>query len=108
MSENRERVSALVRQAKNELHAGNRDEALSLLKKALAMDPGSSAVTEAIMAMEKESTAASAPDLKPTPAPAPQKQTEPPRPAARQAPPKAEPRPAAKQPEARTEPRPEP
>ena len=115
MSEARARVGALVRQAKNELHAGNRDEALSLLKKALAMDPGSSAVTEVIMAMEKESAAASAPDLKPTPKQVPQqKQAEPARPAARTeqakpAPKQAEarqepPRPAARPAEARQEP----
>lgn len=98
MSEAKTRVAALVRQAKNELHAGNRDEALTLLKKALAVDPGSSAVTEAIMAMEKESSAASAPDLKPTPRQAPPKQTEPAHTPEKPVERKSEARPAAQKP----------
>lgn len=54
MSENKARVASLVREAREELRRGNRDEAFSLLKKALAMDPGSSAVTDAILEIEKE------------------------------------------------------
>lgn len=54
MSENKARVASLVREAREELRRGNRDEAFTLLKKALAMDPGSSAVTEAILEIEKE------------------------------------------------------
>ena len=60
MSENKARVAALVRQARDEMRAGNRDEALNLLKKAIAMDPGSTAVTEAVIEIEKEMAAAAA------------------------------------------------
>lgn len=54
VTENRAKVASLVREAKAELQKGNRDEAFIILRKALSMDPGSSAVTEAILAIEKE------------------------------------------------------
>lgn len=49
-------AASLVRRAKSELRAGNRREALSLLQKALAIDPESNAVTEAILQIERESS----------------------------------------------------
>lgn len=51
-------VASLVRRAKSELRADNRREALSLLQKALAIDPESNAVTEAILQIERESASA--------------------------------------------------
>ena len=50
-------VASLVRRAKAELRGGHRREALELLQKALAIDPESNAVTEAILQIERESAA---------------------------------------------------
>jgi len=53
-TENKAKVASLVREAKAELQKGNRDEAFTILRKALSMDSGRSAVTDAILAIEKE------------------------------------------------------
>jgi len=53
-TENKAKVASLVREAKEELQKGNRDEAFAILRKALSMDSGKSAVTDAILAIEKE------------------------------------------------------
>jgi len=52
-TENKAKVASLVREAKAELQKGNRDEAFTILRKALSMDSGRSAVTDAILAIEK-------------------------------------------------------
>lgn len=57
MRRDKARVAKLVRQAKKELGSGNRDDALALLKKALALDPDSDVVIEEILQIESELTA---------------------------------------------------
>ncbi|NLP05700.1 hypothetical protein GX411_07095 [Candidatus Fermentibacteria bacterium] len=98
MSENKARVAALVRQARDEMRAGNRDEALNLLKKAISMDPGSTAVTEAVIEIEKEMAAAAA-------SAGPQKQEAPVK-SSVQAKPAPQPTPAQKAPEVKPQPTP--
>jgi len=105
VSETRTRVSALVRQAKTELHAGNREEALTLLKKAMAIDPGSSAVTDAILEMEKESAAAA--KLAQIPPQRPQQQPQA-RPASTTTPTNSAPEPAREAPAEQLRPAPKP
>jgi tetratricopeptide (TPR) repeat protein len=58
-------VASLVRRAKAELRGGHRREALELLQKALAIDPESNAVTEAILQIERESTASGQSEAEP-------------------------------------------
>lgn len=77
MRRDKARVSKLVRQAKKELVAGNRDDALALLKKALTLDPESEVVTEEILQIESELTA----KKKPEPSPARSSSSKPPAPA---------------------------
>jgi len=62
-------VASLVRRAKAELRGGHRREALQLLQKALAIDPESNAVTEAILQIERESAAARRKEAEPSPKP---------------------------------------
>ena len=62
-------VASLVRRAKAELRGGHRGEALQLLQKALAIDPESNAVTEAILQIERESAAARRKEDEPSPKP---------------------------------------
>lgn len=50
----KQRIDKLVRQARSELKKGNRNEALGILKKALALDPGSNAITEVMLEIENE------------------------------------------------------
>ncbi len=72
-------VGSLVRRAKAELRGGHRSEALELLQKALAIDPESNAVTEAILQIERESSASRKPKSKPKPAAGKARKTEKPK-----------------------------
>ena len=78
-------VASLVRRAKAELRGGNRKEALSLLTKALAIDPESNAVTEAILQIERESQASTSKANSKTPS-KPKKKATASKPAAREKP----------------------
>jgi tetratricopeptide (TPR) repeat protein len=51
---NRSRVEDLVQQARCELGSGNRTNALGLLKRALSIDPDGDAITQTILAIEKD------------------------------------------------------
>lgn len=64
----KKRIDKLVRQARSELKKGNRQEALGLLKKALAIDPDSNAITEVMLEIENEETASKTTKPKPKPA----------------------------------------
>ena len=54
MKGTRNRIEDLVRQARCEVGSGNRKKALSLMKRALSLDPSGGAITETILLIEKE------------------------------------------------------
>ncbi|MBD3370405.1 hypothetical protein GF402_08610 [Candidatus Fermentibacteria bacterium] len=58
----KQRIDKLVRRARSELENGNRNEALGILKKALALDPGSNAITEVMLEIENEMSSSKASD----------------------------------------------
>ncbi|MBN1434582.1 hypothetical protein JW921_07470 [Candidatus Fermentibacterales bacterium] len=75
MKRDKARVQKLVRQAKKELGAGRRDEAMELLRKAISLDPEHGAVTEEILQIESE--LASVKKKQPAPPPEPRPRTDP-------------------------------